>query len=161
MPYLHNPRSQATSSSLAHVTCTSLNQVNKFLRSNKTFYPKYKYPISFLDLPSLHISTTPVPSTTPNNTHCIYLPAHTMDFVKKAMGGSESNTQQVSGGNNQQTSSSGGGFLGGIGDKLNSAAGGGRESEKNEDYLDKGTISDLSPHTSSRYALRYMYGERI
>jgi len=34
--------------------------------------------------------------------------------------------------------SSGGGFLGGLGDKFNSAAGGGRESEKNEDYLDKG-----------------------
>ena len=31
-----------------------------------------------------------------------------------------------------------GGFLGGLGDKLNSAAGGGRESEKNEDMLDKG-----------------------
>merc|ERR1712230_355762 len=35
-------------------------------------------------------------------------------------------------------SSGGGGFLGGLGDKLNSAAGGGKESEKNEDYLDKG-----------------------
>jgi len=40
----------------------------------------------------------------------------------------------------QGTSNSGGGggFLGGLGDKLNSAAGGGKESEKNEDYLDKG-----------------------
>ena len=38
----------------------------------------------------------------------------------------------------QQSSSGGGGFLGGFGDKLNSAAGGGRESEKNEDMLDKG-----------------------
>jgi len=38
----------------------------------------------------------------------------------------------------QQSSSNGGGFLGGITDKLNSAAGGGRESEKNEDALDKG-----------------------
>ena len=37
-----------------------------------------------------------------------------------------------------EQSSGGGGFLGGIGDKLNSAAGGGKESEKNEDYLDKG-----------------------
>lgn len=35
----------------------------------------------------------------------------------------------------------GGGFLGGLGDKFNSAAGGGRESEKNEDYLDKGVLS--------------------
>lgn len=28
--------------------------------------------------------------------------------------------------------------MSGLGDKLNGAAGGGRESEKNEDYLDKG-----------------------
>jgi len=63
-----------------------------------------------------------------------------MDFVNKLAGGnSNSNNQsaneQVA--NNQQSSGSGG-FLGGLGDKLNSAAGGGRESEKNEDYLDKG-----------------------
>jgi hypothetical protein len=59
-----------------------------------------------------------------------------------------------SGGNNEQAnkqgtaqqsssgsgSGGGGGFLGGIGDKLNSAAGGGRESEKNEDYVDKGKL---------------------
>ena len=38
----------------------------------------------------------------------------------------------------QKSEGSSGGFLGGIGDKLNSAAGGGKESEKNEDYLDKG-----------------------
>lgn len=39
----------------------------------------------------------------------------------------------------QQGSSSGGdSFLGGLGNKINSAAGGGVESEKNEDYLDKG-----------------------
>lgn len=60
-----------------------------------------------------------------------------MDFVKNAMGGSGGQ-----GGENQQSGSGqqggGGGFLGGIGDKLNGAAGGGRESEKNEDYLDKG-----------------------
>ncbi|QDS67641.1 hypothetical protein FKW77_004597 [Venturia effusa] len=41
-------------------------------------------------------------------------------------------------GQGQQSSSSGGGFLGGITDKFNTAAGGGRESEKNEDMLDKG-----------------------
>ena len=41
----------------------------------------------------------------------------------------------------EQKKEGGGGFLGGIGDKLNSAAGGGRESEKNEDYLDKGMLS--------------------
>jgi hypothetical protein len=63
-----------------------------------------------------------------------------MDFVNKFTGGANSNnneqaaTQQSSSGEQKQ----GGGFLGGIGDKLNSAAGGGRESEKNEDYLDKG-----------------------
>jgi hypothetical protein len=63
-----------------------------------------------------------------------------MDFVNKFTGGDkqQSNQQQQP----LQGSSSGeqksGGFLGGIGDKLNSAAGGGRESEKNEDYLDKG-----------------------
>ncbi|KAL9632787.1 MAG: hypothetical protein Q9164_005106 [Protoblastenia rupestris] len=41
---------------------------------------------------------------------------------------------------NQQSSGGGGGggFLGGLGDKFNSAAGGGKESEKNEDMLDKG-----------------------
>jgi len=53
-----------------------------------------------------------------------------------------------SGGNNKQGqnegaqgssgSGSGGGLFGGLGDKINSAAGGGRESEKDEDYLDKG-----------------------
>lgn len=59
-----------------------------------------------------------------------------MDFVKNAMGGDK----QQGEGNNQgeQKTEGGGGFLGGIGNKLNSAAGGGKESEKNEDYLDKG-----------------------
>jgi len=55
-----------------------------------------------------------------------------MDFVKNAMGGgdsSENKQQQTQGA--QQPQSGGGGFLGGIGDKINSAAGGGRESEKN------------------------------
>jgi len=64
-----------------------------------------------------------------------------MDFVNKLSGGNSQSQGQIS---SEQTGSSGGqqqssgGFLGGIGDKLNSAAGGGRESEKNEDYLDKG-----------------------
>ncbi|KZM23047.1 uncharacterized protein EKO05_0008377 [Ascochyta rabiei] len=71
-----------------------------------------------------------------------------MDFVNKLTGSGNSQSQgqtsneqvQSSGsaGGQQQQSSGSGGFLGGIGDKLNSAAGGGRESEKNEDYLDKG-----------------------
>merc|ERR1711963_43151 len=68
----------------------------------------------------------------------------TMDFVNKFTGGSgqgKSVNEQVAqeqGSGQQQSSSGSGGFLGGIGDKLNSAAGGGKESEKNEDYLDKG-----------------------
>ncbi|KAK5564752.1 hypothetical protein LTR43_009734 [Exophiala xenobiotica] len=64
-----------------------------------------------------------------------------MDQLKGALnsftgGGNNEQTPQQS--SQQQGSSSGGGFLGGLGDKFNSAAGGGRESEKNEDYLDKG-----------------------
>ena len=64
-----------------------------------------------------------------------------MDFVKNAMGGGDSNSsgmqQGANKGSNQQNSS-GSGFLGGISNKLNSAAGGGQEGEKNEDLLDKG-----------------------
>lgn len=41
----------------------------------------------------------------------------------------------------QKEGGGGGGFLGSLGDKFNSAAGGGKESEKNEDYLDKGSSS--------------------
>merc|ERR1712029_565289 len=77
-------------------------------------------------------------------THKQHLTA--MDFVNKLTGGnsqgqgqgqtSSEQTQSTGSSGGQQQSS--GGFLGGIGDKLNSAAGGGRESEKNEDYLDKG-----------------------
>ena len=64
-----------------------------------------------------------------------------MDFVNKLAGGNNNNQQtneQAAQGSSSGEQKSGGGFLGGIGDKLNSAAGGGRESEKNEDYLDKG-----------------------
>lgn len=71
-----------------------------------------------------------------------------MDQLKGAFssftGGDNNNTNQAQKENLPQQSGSGsgsgggGGFLGGIGDKINSAAGGGRESEKNEDYLDKG-----------------------
>ncbi|KAH0291476.1 hypothetical protein M436DRAFT_61439 [Aureobasidium namibiae CBS 147.97] len=63
-----------------------------------------------------------------------------MDFVKKFAGGN-SNEQTAQQGSAQQAPTQqgeSGGFLGGIGNKLNSAAGGGPESEKNEDYLDKG-----------------------
>jgi len=67
-----------------------------------------------------------------------------MDQLKGAFnsfsGGNNDNKQAQHQGNAQQSGSGsgGGGFLGGLGDKFNSAAGGGRESEKNEDYLDKG-----------------------
>jgi hypothetical protein len=43
----------------------------------------------------------------------------------------------------QSKESGGGGFLGSLGDKFNSAAGGGKESEKNEDYLDKGMFANF------------------
>jgi len=64
-----------------------------------------------------------------------------MDFLKNAVGGENNNNNQSN--QNQQGGSGGekkegGGFLSGIGDKINGAAGGGKESEKNEDYLDKG-----------------------
>ncbi|KAL8825830.1 MAG: hypothetical protein Q9191_004177 [Dirinaria sp. TL-2023a] len=59
-----------------------------------------------------------------------------MDSLKNAVGLGENNSNQAP--SEKQESGSGGGFLGGIGDKLNSAAGGGKESEKNEDLLDKG-----------------------
>ncbi|GAB7349644.1 hypothetical protein MBLNU459_g0322t2 [Dothideomycetes sp. NU459] len=75
-----------------------------------------------------------------------------MDFVKNFTGGNSNSNEnrntentgvQQPGSNSEQSSS--GGFFGGIGDKLNSAAGGGRESEKNEDYLDKGLPSPCTP----------------
>jgi hypothetical protein len=77
-----------------------------------------------------------------------------MDFVKKFAGGN-SNEQTAQQGSAQQVPTQqgqSGGFLGGIGNKLNSAAGGGPESEKNEDYLDKGKLMILlSTTTLHRY----------
>ena len=66
-----------------------------------------------------------------------------MDYLKNMTGGDNQNEQQGStqgrtentSSTNQESSSSSGGFLGGLGDKFNSAAGGGKESEKNEDML--------------------------
>jgi hypothetical protein len=49
----------------------------------------------------------------------------------------------------QSQQSGGGGFMGGLTEKFNSAAGGGRESEKNEDYLDKGRRCHTEPSYSS------------
>ena len=56
--------------------------------------------------------------------------------VKNAMGMGEKKEAEAP--QSGEQGSSEGGFLSGIGDKINSAAGGGKESEKNEDYLDKG-----------------------
>ncbi|ORY71046.1 uncharacterized protein BCR38DRAFT_302052, partial [Pseudomassariella vexata] len=55
-----------------------------------------------------------------------------MDFVSKLTGGENKEGQKPQG-EQQQQSSSGGGFM----DKLQGMAGGGKESEKNEDALDK------------------------
>lgn len=59
-----------------------------------------------------------------------------MDFVNKFTGGDQKTEQQSSSGSEDKKE--GGGFFGGIGNKINEAAGGGKEGEKNEDYLDKG-----------------------
>ncbi|KAJ9621112.1 hypothetical protein H2204_012006 [Knufia peltigerae] len=66
-----------------------------------------------------------------------------MDQLKGALnsftGGDNQQQGQGQGQGQQQGQNQGnGGFLGGIGDKINTAAGGGRESEKKEDGLDKG-----------------------
>ncbi|KAI9714520.1 MAG: hypothetical protein M1820_000481 [Bogoriella megaspora] len=58
-----------------------------------------------------------------------------MDFVKNLAGGENKESSEQSSSGEQKKE---GGFLGGLGDKINSAAGGGKESEKNEDFLDKG-----------------------
>lgn len=70
-----------------------------------------------------------------------------MDFVKSFTGSNKEGTESQSQSQNTTQQKESGGFLGGIGDKLNSAAGGGKESEKNEDYLDKGESNpqDLVP----------------
>lgn len=61
-----------------------------------------------------------------------------MDSLKNAVGLGDEKRGEVTQEGQSTEQGGGGGFLGGIGDKLNSAAGGGKESEKNEDYLDKG-----------------------
>lgn len=62
-----------------------------------------------------------------------------MDYINKLSGsGNNDNTMNQTSENQQQTSSgsSGGGFM----DKLNGLAGGGKESEKKEDVVDKGLL---------------------
>ncbi|KAI9652479.1 MAG: hypothetical protein M1831_006748 [Alyxoria varia] len=56
-----------------------------------------------------------------------------MDFLSKATGGGNSEDKDKKQ-ESSESSESGGGIMG----KLNSMAGGGKESEKNEDGLDKG-----------------------
>ena len=58
-----------------------------------------------------------------------------MDSLKNVVGmGGGENKQE---GQPSEEGSGGGGFM----DKVNSMAGGGKESEKKEDYLDKGLLS--------------------
>ncbi|KAB5572586.1 hypothetical protein GE09DRAFT_677670 [Coniochaeta sp. 2T2.1] len=59
-----------------------------------------------------------------------------MDFINKVTGSGNANNANNPNQNTQQqqSSSSGGGFM----DKLNGMAGGGKDSEKNEDVVDKG-----------------------
>jgi hypothetical protein len=71
--------------------------------------------------------------------HPITQPA-IMDFVNKMTGGGEKPTEQQQQGSTSGEQKEGGGFLGGLGNKFNEAAGGGKASEKNEDYLDKGAL---------------------
>lgn len=60
-----------------------------------------------------------------------------MDFLKDLAGGPKQGQAETEQTGEQKES---GGLLGGFGDKLNNAAGGGAQSEKNEDMLDKGTF---------------------
>ena len=69
-----------------------------------------------------------------------------MDFVKNLTGGGNNNNNENQPQATGSEQKSEGGFLGGIGDKLNNAAGGGAEGEKKEDGLDKGKFTD-SEHT--------------
>lgn len=60
-----------------------------------------------------------------------------MDFVKKFSGGSDHHNSNVPNDNISQDKPSSG-FFSSLKNKMEQSAGGGRESEKNEDYLDKG-----------------------
>lgn len=73
-----------------------------------------------------------------------------MDAIKSALGGgggsSNTNQQQTT---HQPTTEQtqqqgGGGFMSGLMNKANAAAGGGPESEKKEDYLDKGKTNSTT-----------------
>jgi hypothetical protein len=83
-----------------------------------------------------------------------------MDFVNKLAGGvkgagqgqdqAQNQNQNQNQGEGQAQGNSGGGILGGLMGKVNNAAGGGRESEKDEDYLDKGMSLIFAYHFHSR-----------
>lgn len=66
-----------------------------------------------------------------------------MDFVNKLVGGESKNEDRTSQTQEQQgqQEEKSGGFM----DKLNSMAGGGQQSEKNEDAIDKGPSSPPLP----------------
>jgi hypothetical protein len=86
-----------------------------------------------------------------------------MDFVKNLTGDQNNQGQPQAHDRNQQSNQqqnagSNGGIFSGIGDKLNSAAGGGRESEKNEDVLDKGSFSPYLIAKPSRNYLNTKFG---
>ncbi|RKF62545.1 hypothetical protein OnM2_032061 [Erysiphe neolycopersici] len=66
-----------------------------------------------------------------------------MDFVKKFSGGSDHHNSNVPNDNISQDKPSSG-FFSSLKNKMEQSAGGGRESEKNEDYLDKGMEIKLS-----------------
>lgn len=106
---------------------------------------------------SIYITFTilPFPRTIKSNHfHILDQTSFNMDFVNKFTGGDSSQQQGEAQNQQQQNTSnqqnqSGGGLFSGLGDRLNSAAGGGRESEKNEDMLDKGTQFQDFIYTSS------------
>lgn len=77
-----------------------------------------------------------------------------MDYLNKFTGGGSKteghdvnaqsaghSTGHSTGQQQAASSSGGGGFMSGLSNKINGAAGGGPESEKNEDYLDKGEFT--------------------
>jgi hypothetical protein len=83
----------------------------------------------------------PLTSNSPNT-------SSTMDFVKNLTGGGNNNNNENQPQATGSEQKSEGGFLGGIGDKLNNAAGGGAEGEKKEDGLDKGEFMFLDQEIS-------------
>lgn len=84
-----------------------------------------------------------------------------MDFVKSFTGGSKEGQRAAGTTAPVEQKQGGGGFLGGLGDKFNSAAGGGRESEKNEDFLDKGKPLLPTPCCLCRFYLQLAFASAL